>query len=83
MFITLTLLWCSNKKVKSYYHLENYKHKYIIYDSINWINKSKYISTKTENLVFFYKLYTFDPENKTYLQIKCTQFGFIKLKIGT
>lgn len=69
--------WCSNKKVKSYYHLENYKHKYIIADSISGLT-SQNIFHKNRKSCFIN--YTFAPENKTYLQIKCTQFGFIKIK---
>lgn len=69
--------WCSNKHLKSYYELEGYKYRYIVADTLKGII-SQNIFHKNRKSCFIN--YTFVPENKTYTQIKCTQFGLIKIR---
>lgn len=69
--------WCNNKSIKSYYKLEEYKNKYIVVDSVGGL-ASQNIFHKNRKSCFIN--YTFVPENRTYSRIKCTQFGFIKIK---
>ncbi len=69
--------WCTNKHFKSYYDLEGYMHRYIVADTLKGIS-SQNIFNKNRKSCFIN--YTFAPENKTYSQIKCTQFGLIKIK---
>lgn len=68
---------CSNKKVKSYYEVEGYKHRYIIADSLKGIS-SQNIFNKNRKSCFIN--YTFVPETNTYTQINCTQFGLVKIR---
>lgn len=68
---------CSSKKFKSYYQLEGCKYKYIVADSISGLT-SQNIFNKNRKSCFIN--YTFVSENKSYSQIKCIQFGFIKIK---
>lgn len=69
--------WCTNKHIKSYYDLEGYKHRYIVADSLKGIS-SQNIFNKNKKTCFIN--YTFVPETKVYSQIKCTQFGFVKIR---
>lgn len=69
--------WCKNKAIQSYYKIEGYKNKYIIADSASGLSNQN-IFHKNRKSCFI--KYTFVPENKTYSQIKCTQFGFIKIR---
>jgi hypothetical protein len=68
---------CSNKKIKSYYELEGYKHRYIIADSLKGISSQNIFNKNRKSCFISYK---FDTETKAYTQIKCTQFGLIKIK---
>ena len=68
---------CTNKKIKSYYELEGSKHRYIIADSVKGVS-SQQIFNKNRRSCFIN--YTFEPETKTYSQIKCTQFGLVKIR---
>ena len=70
--------WCKNKHIKSYYDLEEFKHRYIVADTLKGI-ETQQIFNKNQKSCFIN--YTFIPENKTYTQIKCTQFGVVKIKI--
>ncbi|MES2760994.1 MAG: hypothetical protein V4677_02260 [Bacteroidota bacterium] len=69
--------WCSNKKIRSYYKLEGAKHRYIIADTLKGIS-SQQIFNKNKRSCFIN--YTFVPETKTYSQIRCTQFGLVKIR---
>ena len=69
--------WCTNKHMKSYYDLEGYKHRYIVADSLNGVT-SQNIFHKNKKSCFIN--YNFVAETKTYSQIKCTQFGIVKIK---
>lgn len=69
--------WCSNKHIKSYYQLDGYKYRYIVADSLQGISTQS-IFNKNRKSCFIN--YTFAPENKTYSQIKCTQFGLVKIR---
>lgn len=69
--------WCTNKTIKSYYDLEGYKHRYIIADSLKGVI-SQNIFNKNRKTCFIN--YIFVPETKTYSQIKCTQFGLVKIR---
>lgn len=69
--------WCTNKKIKSYYELEGSNHKFIVADTLKGIITQQ-IFNKNRKSCFIN--YTFTPENKTYSQIKCTQFGLVKIK---
>lgn len=69
--------WCTNKNIKSYYELEEYKYRFIVADTLNGII-SQNIFHKNRKSCFIN--YTFTPENKTYSQIKCTQYGLVKIK---
>lgn len=70
--------WCRNKHIKSYYELEGYKHRYVAADSLKGISTQS-IFNKNRKLCIIN--YTFDTENKAYSQIKCTQFGLVKIRI--
>lgn len=69
--------WCTNKNFKSYYQLESYKYRYIVADTLKGIT-SQIIFHQNRKSCFIN--YTFTPENKTYSQIKCTQFGLVKIR---
>lgn len=69
--------WCTNKHMKSYYDLEGYKHRYIVADSLNGVT-SQNIFHKNKKSCFIN--YNFVAETKAYSQIKCTQFGIVKIK---
>ena len=69
--------YCSNKKVKSYYELEGYKHRYIIADSLKGISSQNIFNKNRKSCFISYK---FATETNTYTQIKCTQFGLVKIK---
>lgn len=69
--------WCTNKHIKSYYDLEGYKHRYIIADSLKGVI-SQNIFSKNKKSCFIN--YNFVAETKTYSQIKCTQFGIVKIR---
>jgi hypothetical protein len=68
---------CTNKHIKSYYELEGYKHKYIVADTLKGV-MSQQIFNKNRKSCFIN--YTFMPESETYSQIKCTQFGLVKIR---
>lgn len=69
--------WCFNKHIKSYYELEGSNHRFIVADTLKGIITQQ-IFNKNRKSCFIN--YTFAPENKTYSQIKCTQFGLVKIK---
>ncbi len=69
--------YCSNKKVKSYYELEGYKHRYIIADSLKGISSQNIFNKNRKSCFISYK---FATETNTYTQIKCTRFGLVKIK---
>lgn len=69
--------WCTNKNIKSYYELEGSKHRYIIADSLNGISSQQIFNKNKKSCIINY---TFVPETKTYSQIKCTQFGLVKIR---
>ncbi len=69
--------WRKNKHFKSYYDLEGYKHRYIVADSLKGII-SQNIFHKNRKSCFIN--YNFATETKTYTQIKCTQFGLVKIR---
>lgn len=69
--------WCTNKNIKSYYQLEGYKYRYVVADTLKGIITQN-IFNKNRKSCFIN--YTFAPENKTYTQIKCTQFGLVKIR---
>jgi len=68
---------CRNKHFSSYYELEGYKYRYIVTDSLKGISAQN-IFNKNKKSCFIN--YTFIPETKTYSQIKCTQFGLVKIR---
>lgn len=68
----------SNKNFKSYYEIEDEKHRYLIADSITGISSQQIFNKNKKNRFISY---TFDPEKKAYSQIKSTQFGVVKIKI--
>ncbi len=68
---------CTNKSIKAYYDLEGYKHRYIIADTLKGLS-SQQIFNKNKKSCFIN--YIFVPETKTYSQIKCTQFGLVKIR---
>jgi len=68
----------SNKNFKSYYEIEDEKHRYLIADTTNGISSQQiFIKSKKNRFIS----YTFDHEKKVYTQIKSTQFGLVKIKI--
>lgn len=69
--------WCTNKNINSYYDLEGYKHRYIVADSLNGVS-SQNIFNKNKKTCFIN--YNFVSKTKTYAQIKCTQFGLVKIR---
>lgn len=69
--------WCTNKHIKSYYDLEGYKHRYIVADTLKGVT-SQNIFHKNKKTCFIN--YNFATEIKTYTQIKCTQFGLVKIR---
>lgn len=69
--------WCNNKNIKSYYELEGYKHRYIIADSLKGVI-SQNIFNKNRKTCFIN--YNFAIETNSYTQIKCTQFGLVKIR---
>lgn len=69
--------WCTNKHLKPYYELVGYKHRYIVADTLKGIS-SQSVFNKNRKSCFIN--YTFVTENKTYSQIKCTQFGLVKIR---
>ena len=69
--------WCTNKNIKSYYELEGYKYRYIVADTLNGISSQNIFRKNRKTCLINY---TFMTENKTYSQIKCTQFGLVKIK---
>jgi hypothetical protein len=69
--------WCTNKNIRSYYKLEGYNQRFIVADTLKGI-MTQQIFNKNRKSCFIN--YTFTPENKTYSQIKCTQFGLVKIK---
>ncbi len=69
--------WCTNNKIKSYYDLEGYKHRYIVADSINGIASQDIFHKNRRSCCINYN---FTKETKTYTQIKCTQFGLVKIR---
>lgn len=68
--------WCTNKNIKSYYQLEGYKYRYIVADTLKGISSQRLFNKKRKSCFINY---TFAPENKTYTQIKCIQFGLVKI----
>jgi len=68
---------CSNKKVKSYYELEGYKHRYLVADSLKGISSQNIFNKNRKSCVINYN---FATETHTYTQIKCTQFGLVKIR---
>lgn len=67
---------CKSKKIKSYYDLENYRHKYIIADSLNGVLTQSIFNNNKKSCSINYN---FDSTSKTYSHIKCTQYGFVKI----
>ena len=68
---------CQNKQIKLYYDLEGYKHRYIIADSLNGITTQSIFHKNKKSCEINYN---FVAKNKTYSQIKCTQFGLVKIR---
>lgn len=69
--------WCTNKHINSYYDLEGYKHRYVVADSLKGVISQNIFNKSRKSCIISYN---FAPETKTYTQIKCTQFGLVKIR---
>ena len=69
--------WCTNKHFKSYYDLEGYKYRYVVADSLKGVASQNIFNKNRKSCIINYN---FATETKTYTQIKCTQFGFVKIR---
>ena len=72
-----TATYCNNKYIKSFYDLDDYKHRYIIADSLTGISTQNIFNKNRKSCIINYNFVT---ENKTYSHIKCTQFGIVKIR---
>jgi hypothetical protein len=68
---------CENANFDSYFNLKEYKHRYLVADSLNGV-KSQYLFNKNKKSCIIN--YNFDTGNRTYTLINCTQFGLVKIR---
>ncbi len=69
--------YCSKKTRLPYYKLTEPKNHFIVADTIKGISEQFFFNNNRKGCVINY---TFNPELKLYSQIKCTQFGIVKIR---
>ena len=67
----------TNKNIKCYYELGDNKHRYIVADSLKGVMTQNIFNKNRRSCIINYN---FASETKTYTQIKCTQFGIVKIR---
>lgn len=69
---------CNSKGSKPRYELEGYKHRYLIADSLKGLSEQAVFSHNRKSSLINY---TYNTVTKKYSQIKCIQYGLVKIHI--
>ena len=73
-----TILRLQNKQLKTYYESESFKHRYVLIDSVMGLSTQAVFKGNCKASLINY---TYNNYTTSYSQIKCIQYGLVKIHI--